>query len=83
MIGLAGRRVPIKLAVVSAILVAVAVTTASVSLLSSGHMLDAVGGGMATMPMTLWPLWGVSLGAATLAYYLRRRGRCGTCDSAA
>lgn len=81
MIGLAGRRVPIKLAVVPATLVAVAVTTASVSLLTNGNMLEAVDGGMATMPMTLWPLWGVALGAATLAYYLRRRGLCATCDS--
>jgi hypothetical protein len=25
------------------------------------------------------PLWGVALGAATLAYHLRRRGRCPYC----
>lgn len=27
-------------------------------------------------PETLWPLWGVALGAATLAYYRRRSGGC-------
>jgi hypothetical protein len=32
-----------------------------------------------TAPGLLWPLWGVALGAATLAYYLRRRGPCGRC----
>ena len=30
-------------------------------------------------PMFLWPIWGVGLGAATLAYYYRRRGRCQHC----
>jgi hypothetical protein len=30
-------------------------------------------------PGYLWPLWGVALGAATLAYHLRRRGRCPYC----
>ena len=30
-------------------------------------------------PELLWPLWGGSLGAATLAYYYRRRGRCISC----
>lgn len=32
-----------------------------------------------TGPGTLWPLWGVALGAATYAYYLRRRTRCRDC----
>lgn len=30
-------------------------------------------------PELLWPLWGVALGTATLAYYYRRRGRCPHC----
>jgi hypothetical protein len=30
-------------------------------------------------PVLLWPLWGLALAAATLAYYLRRRGRCRSC----
>jgi hypothetical protein len=28
----------------------------------------------ALAPELLWPIWGVALGAATLAYYFRRRG---------
>jgi hypothetical protein len=28
----------------------------------------------ALAPELLWPVWGAALGAATLAYYLRRRG---------
>jgi hypothetical protein len=78
--GLAGRRVPVLLAVVPATVVAVLVTSASLSLLTNGALLDLLGtAGMAVLPMLLWPLWGVALGAATLAYYLRRRGRCGRC----
>jgi hypothetical protein len=80
MVGLAGRRVPITLAVVPASLVSVFVTSASLGLLGSGRFLDLVGsGGLAVAPMLLWPLWGVALGLATLAYYLRRRGRCPRC----
>jgi hypothetical protein len=77
--GLAGRRVPVMLAVVPASLVAVFVTSASLGLLTSGEFLDLGAGGLAVLPMLLWPLWGVALGAATLAYHLRRRGRCGRC----
>ena len=29
--------------------------------------------------MVTWPLWSAALGAATLAYYLRRRGVCPDC----
>jgi hypothetical protein len=29
--------------------------------------------------MAVWPLWSVALGAATLAYHLRRRGACPYC----
>jgi hypothetical protein len=32
-----------------------------------------------TAPTLLWPVWGIALGAATLAYHYRRRGRCGRC----
>jgi hypothetical protein len=30
-------------------------------------------------PELLWPVWGVALAIATLAYYYRRRGRCANC----
>ncbi|MEU0156247.1 hypothetical protein [Micromonospora fulviviridis] len=78
--GLAGRRVPIRLAVVPATLVAVSVTAATLGLLTKpefwqiGHEFS-----LASAPMLLWPVWGVALGAATLAYHLRRRGACARC----
>ena len=81
MVGLAGRRVPIALATVPATMVAVFVTSASVGLISTDGFFVAFTGGIsaATLPMALWPLWGPALGAATLAYYLRRRSACGDC----
>jgi hypothetical protein len=80
MVGLAGRRVPVLLAVAPASLVSAFVTSASVGLLGSGKVGELLGGaGLAAAPMLLWPLWGVALGAATLAYHLRRRGRCPRC----
>ena len=33
----------------------------------------------ALAPDLLWPLWGAALGAAALAYYYRRRGKCKHC----
>jgi len=81
MVGLAGRRVPVALAVVPATLVSVVVTSAGLDVFASGtflgHMAD--GDWAAVAPALLWPLWGPALGTATLAYYLRRRGRCGSC----
>jgi hypothetical protein len=81
MIGLAGRRVPIRLATVPATLVAVSVTSASVGFLTSDGFLTMFTGGLslATLPMLLWPLWGVALAAAALAYHLRRRLPCADC----
>jgi hypothetical protein len=83
MLGLAGRRVPVGLAVVPATLVAVAVLPAAVSMIPIAFAHDLIGLGATTWgtaaPMLLWPLWSVALGAATFAYWLRRRGRCATC----
>jgi hypothetical protein len=81
MIGLAGRPVPIKLATVPAALVAVIVASASVGFLTADGFLTEFTGGLslATLPMVLWPLWGVALGAAALAYHLRRRPVCAEC----
>ncbi|MGX6603791.1 hypothetical protein ACWKSP_16840 [Micromonosporaceae bacterium Da 78-11] len=81
MIGLAGRRVPIRLATVPAGLVAIFVSSASVSLLS-GNVFGVVASGegdLALLPMLLWPLWGPALGAAAFAYHLRRRSACVRC----
>jgi hypothetical protein len=84
-----GRRVPPALAIVPASIVAVLVTGAGlmyIRLVLSGRLgitevLDLdLGENWATIaPELLWPLWGVALGAATYAYYLRRRGTCGRC----
>jgi hypothetical protein len=84
-----GRRVPPALAIVPASIVAVLVTSAGlmyVRLVLSGRLgitevLDLdLGENWATIaPELLWPLWGVALGAATYAYYLRRRGTCRRC----
>jgi hypothetical protein len=86
---LGGKRVPITLAVVPASLVAVLVTTAGlmfVRLTLTGRLGAILGEGVlsaenwaALAPELLWPLWGAALGAATLAYYYRRRGRCARC----
>jgi len=81
MIGLAGRRVPIKLATVPATVVAVFITSASVGFLTTDGFLTMFTGGLslATAPMLLWPLWGVALAGAALAYHLRRRSLCQDC----
>ncbi|GIG86130.1 hypothetical protein [Plantactinospora endophytica] len=83
MVGLAGRRVPIKLAVVPATLVAISITAAGLTLYGQPELFTELGGGSLTViPMALWPLWGAALGAATLAYHLRRRGGCAHCGGA-
>ncbi|RAO26613.1 hypothetical protein PSN13_06641 [Micromonospora saelicesensis] len=80
MVGLAGRRVPVKLAVVPATLVAISVTAASLGLLSNPKFWELTGGLSITgAPMLLWPVWGVALGVAAYAYHLRRRGACRRC----
>ena len=33
-----------------------------------------------SLPEMFWPLWVVTLSAATYAYWLRRRGRCVRCE---
>ncbi|MBD5784860.1 hypothetical protein IF650_01585 [Cellulosimicrobium terreum] len=83
MVGLAGRRVPVKLAVVPASIVAVAVLPAGLSMYALGFSESALRLSAdqwgAVGPTLLWPLWSVALGAATYAYWLRRRGECRAC----
>lgn len=82
-----GRRVPIWLAVVPGSLVAVIVTTAGLMFVrltvlgTIGEVFTFIGEGdwAALAPELLWPVWGVALAAATLAYYYRRRGKCAHC----
>lgn len=81
------RRVPPGLAIVPAGLVALVVTSAGFMFwrmaLRGGFDVALFGtitlenAWAALLPELLWPAWGAALGAATLAYHLRRRGRCG------
>jgi hypothetical protein len=80
MIGLAGRRVPIKLALIPAAYVAPIVVSAGLGIATSSALWH-VPGYSKTLVVThmLWPLWGVALAFAAYAYHLRRRGACATC----
>lgn len=85
LVGLAGRRVPVWLAMVPAAGVSVAVTSAGLMFVRfwvTGQ-LDALPGEAsdvaAWLPEMFWPLWGVALATATYAYWLRRRGVCRSC----
>ncbi len=92
MIGLAGCRVPIALAVVPASLVSVLLVVGGVVIWSGLDQMVArlVARGAEGMgligemtfvvgPILLFPVWGVALAVATLGYYYRRRGPCGVC----
>jgi hypothetical protein len=86
---LGGRRVPIPLAIFPASVVSVLVTAAGlmfVRLALTGKLDVILGEGIfgaqnwaVLAPELLWPMWGAALAAATLAYYYRRRERCGVC----
>jgi hypothetical protein len=92
MIGLAGRRVPIALAVVPASLVSVLLVVGGIVIWSElGQMVarlvaDGAKGmevieGIAFQvgPTLLFPVWGAALAVAALGYCYRRRGPCGVC----
>ncbi len=92
MITLAGRSVPIALAVVPASIVSVLIFVGGIGIWSSlGQMTDAlksIGTGSMGLagdlifqlgPTLLFPVWGVALAVATLGYYFRRRGPCEVC----
>ncbi|ADB34609.1 hypothetical protein Kfla_5603 [Kribbella flavida DSM 17836] len=74
----AGRRVPPSRAIVPAAVVAVVLIPAGLmNLRLPGGNLSSEWG--LAMPGVLWIVWGAALGAATYAYYLRRRGTCARC----
>ncbi|MEV6520805.1 hypothetical protein AB0M43_02545 [Longispora sp. NPDC051575] len=80
--GLRGRRVPISLATVPAALVAILVTEAGLMYVRMVALQGVTADSWATtLPETVWPVWGVALGAAALAYHLRRRGGCRHCGA--
>jgi len=91
MIGLAGRRVPIGLAVVPASFVSVLLVVGSIAMWSGfaqlvgkavtgeAEAIDIIG----LAPTMLFVVWGVALAVATLGYYYRRRGPCDLCGRGA
>ena len=82
MIGLAGKRVPPLLAEVPATIVAIFVTSAGVPLIMGVATMQQAHDGLGWLQTLLagaFPLWGLALAAATLAYHLRRRAACDTC----
>jgi hypothetical protein len=96
MIGLAGRRVPIALAVVPASLVSVLLLVGGIGIWFDVPQMvsSAVATGAADQelisalvfelgPTLLFPVWGVALALATLGYYYRRRGPCSVCGRGA
>jgi hypothetical protein len=76
----AGRRVPPALAVVPAAVVAVVLVPAGLMNFRGDITRDTWG---LFVPGTFWLVWAVALGAATLAYHLRRRGACRRCGRGA
>jgi hypothetical protein len=96
MVGLAGRRVPIALAVVPASLVSVLLMVGGVAIWSGlAQMVAGLAAGGAkgigligeiifqVGPTLLFPVWGAALAVATLGYYYRRRGPCRVCGRGA
>jgi hypothetical protein len=92
MIGLAGRRVPISLAIVPASLVSVLLAVGGITMwygidqmVAASAANGAVGDRLfweifvLVGPILLFPVWGAALAAATLGYYYRRRGPCRIC----
>ena len=83
MVGLAGRRVPVALAVVPATAVAVALIAMGRSVIVQ-FALDQVGmtssSALHTAVFMSMAVWGVALAAAVAAYAVRRRAECGTCE---
>jgi hypothetical protein len=79
---LRGKRVQPRTAIIPATAVALLVTSAGLMALRwwvTGRIDLTADNWGAFVPEFLWPVWGVALGVATLAYHLRRRGRCVRC----
>jgi hypothetical protein len=72
-LGLAGKRVPPAFPITFASVVTLALAW------SVGVFLRPWSATMLTSPITIFPLWAIGLGLATLAYYYRTRRACRTC----
>jgi hypothetical protein len=96
MIGLAGRRVPIALAVIPASLVSVLLIVGGIGIwfglpqmianmtANGAKGIEIIGAIIFQLgPTLLFPVWGVMLAVATLGYYYRRRGSCKVCGRGA
>ena len=76
--GVGGRRVPVGMALAPALFVAAIVSSAGLgfwSAILAGHLGDLPGAEQdwaAWAPELLWPVWGVALAVAALAYRTRR-----------
>jgi predicted Fe-S protein YdhL (DUF1289 family) len=83
MVGLAGRRVPVRLAVVPATLVAVGLVAMGrsvvVELLDEEARSLLTAEPLHTAAFASMAVWGAALGAATVAYAVRRRAGCAGC----
>ncbi len=90
MIGLAGRRVPLALAIVPASIVSVMLIVGGIAMWSGYAQVVAASvagssedlGFIGSAPTELFPIWGAALAVATLGYYYRRRGPCSVCGRA-
>lgn len=76
---LGGRRVPVALAVVPAMAVAMLVTSAGLMFARGLYVNPSKGNWAAMGPSLLWPVWGAALAVAAVAYRLRRRAPCARC----
>ena len=96
MLGLAGRRVPIALAVAPALLSSVLLVVGGIGIWSGLDQMfatmkalgmdraESIGAVVFELgPTLLFPVWGVALAVATLGYYYRRRGPCSVCGRGA
>jgi hypothetical protein len=79
---LRGKPVRLRTAIIPASLVAILITSAGLMnlrwLVVGRYRLEQETWGL-FLPQLFWPLWGAALGAATVAYYLRRRPACTYC----
>ncbi|MFC0469295.1 hypothetical protein ACFFHM_01760 [Halalkalibacter kiskunsagensis] len=81
---LAGKQIPIWFVMVPAMLMSTIITITGLKL-SPQIIFMMVNGSITNenwgqfVPFLFWLPWGISLGIAILAYYLKRRGRCKHC----